>query len=143
MWGSLYLIQRRRRRLESKATNRASLIVALRQAENKLTEYIDTCRKLEGEIADLRNDLDNEMGVSEKLLDLNIELKGKIREMQRLAKVRVHPSSMEALQKALNEKCVAVNQLREALKLAIRLIPEDRYRRMHIPGLQKIYNEIF
>lgn len=129
--------------MEAKATNKASLLLALKQAENKLAEYIDTVRKLEEEVSDLRNELIHEMEVSEKLQDLNIELKGKIKEMQRVAKVRVHPSSMEALQRLIDEKCQAVNTLRETLKLAISLIPEDRYRRMHLAGLKKIYNEVF
>jgi len=129
--------------VEAKATNKANLLAALRAAENKLADYVDLCRKLQDEIHEMRKDLNHEMGVSEKLNDLNIELKGKIKEMNRLAKVRVHPSSMEALQRALDEKCVAVNTLREALKLAIRLVPEDRYRRMHLPGLRKIYKILF
>lgn len=122
---------------------KADLEILLRQTEDKLSEYITVCRQHEHEIHELRKDLNHEMDVSERLQDLNIALKGKIKEMSRVAKVRVHPSSMEVLQRLIDEKTVAINTLREALHLAIRLIPEDRYRRMHIPGLQKIYNEVF
>ena len=106
--------------------------------EGLLEDLLIEVRQLRSEKETLKEMLENEMDTNEALNDKNIALKGQIREMQHQAKVRAHPSTMRHLQSLIDQKNVAIEELKNGIELALRLIPEDRVRRMHIPGLEAL-----
>lgn len=98
--------------------------------------------RMEKEVAELKGHLKNEMDVNAYLNDLNVELKGRLREAGQLMKVRVHPSSMKSLQDLVAEKQEKINTLRQTLEMAIKLIPDDRVRAPHLASIKEVYRQV-
>jgi predicted RNase H-like nuclease (RuvC/YqgF family) len=103
-----------------------------------LSQKFVEVERLEAEIKRLKESLEHEMDVNEMLNDLNMDLKGQVREMRQVMKVRAHPSSMRALQEKVEEKEQAIQTLKQTLEMAYRLLPDDRVRAPYLASINKI-----
>jgi hypothetical protein len=126
------------------------LIPEVKELKHQNLKLLESIERRDLEVAQLRaqkvsleDALAHEMAVNDDLLDKNIQFKGKLREIKQTMKVRVLPSSMEVLQQKLEVRANQVDTLRQALRLAITLIPENRVTRAQIAGLTRLHSEIY
>jgi hypothetical protein len=82
------------------------------------------------------------MDANEHLSGLNVELKGRLREVGQEMKVRIHPSSLKNLQRLNAEKQQKINQLRDAIDMALKIIPDDRVRAPFISTIRNVYANV-
>lgn len=100
------------------------------------------CKLLE-KLDHLEQELKHEMETNDSLNDKNIVLKGKIRELKQLMKVRVLPVTVQHLSRKIQDNEDKIEKLREALFFAINLVPDSRLNKIHKDGLLQIHRNIY
>lgn len=92
---------------------------------------------LKDRVEDLNKQLKTEIGFSENLNDLNIQLKQENKRLRHRLKLQVHPKAIEQHQNVLVQK----QRLKKALNYAIGLIPESDQNKREIDALKQVFQE--